>query len=151
MRFSHVPFSGNFCWNEDGYGRFVMLVLRPVNLEEQLEDLIPNKTAVWRRWRETVAQKITDGEKLGFDQVDWKMEDGSLTPEEITLLEVFWLRLREILNDVLSRRVALKLSLTVLDGTVCVNTAFFVRIYTGYCNTYAMPSFCIQFARKNSA
>ncbi|OBZ75301.1 hypothetical protein A0H81_04687 [Grifola frondosa] len=65
---------------------FVMLVLRPGKVEQQLDELIPNDTALWRRWKETVARKIRDGS--GFDSpVDW---DSHWTLEEMKLLDTLY-------------------------------------------------------------
>ncbi|OBZ75282.1 hypothetical protein A0H81_04664 [Grifola frondosa] len=49
----------------------VTLVLKPINVEDQLEQLLPNKTHVWRKWRETVARKIVNSEPFVFDQMDF--------------------------------------------------------------------------------
>ncbi|KAH9857769.1 hypothetical protein C2E23DRAFT_719922 [Lenzites betulinus] len=45
---------------------FLMQVLKPTNIEEQLAALIPNNTRVWALWRKTVARRLRD-EKLAFD------------------------------------------------------------------------------------
>ncbi|RPD79748.1 hypothetical protein L226DRAFT_529951 [Lentinus tigrinus ALCF2SS1-7] len=44
---------------------FLMQVLRPANIEEQLAILLPNNTPVWRFWRQTVAKRL-QAEKPNF-------------------------------------------------------------------------------------
>ncbi|OBZ75561.1 hypothetical protein A0H81_04665 [Grifola frondosa] len=68
---------------------FALLVLKPSNLEEQLENLIPNKTPVWAKWREVVAGKIEKDEPLEFDLIDRNPEIG-LTKKDMTLLNTLY-------------------------------------------------------------
>ncbi|KAI0710407.1 hypothetical protein C8T65DRAFT_648267 [Cerioporus squamosus] len=44
---------------------FLMQVLKPANVEEQLALLLPNNTPVWRFWRQTVARRLRE-EKPDF-------------------------------------------------------------------------------------
>ncbi|OBZ75302.1 hypothetical protein A0H81_04688 [Grifola frondosa] len=71
---------------------FTMLVLRPINIEEQLVHLLPNKTRVWTRWRETISRMIavTDVDKpLNFDQIESRVYDG-LDEDEMELLRTLY-------------------------------------------------------------
>ncbi|KAH7919111.1 hypothetical protein BV22DRAFT_1075609 [Leucogyrophana mollusca] len=45
---------------------FAVLILDPADPARVLQDILPNDTKVWRRWRETVAQRIRSKETLDF-------------------------------------------------------------------------------------
>ncbi|TFK93185.1 hypothetical protein K466DRAFT_581268 [Polyporus arcularius HHB13444] len=63
---------------------FLMQVLQPANIEEQLALLLPNNTPVWRFWRQTVAKRLRE-EKPDFDHV--QLDDGhTFSSDEIKLL-----------------------------------------------------------------
>ncbi|KAI0822661.1 hypothetical protein BC628DRAFT_656941 [Trametes gibbosa] len=63
---------------------FLMQVLKPTNVEEQLAALIPNNTRVWVVWRKTVARRLQD-EKSVFD-VGVPAEAVEFNAQEATLL-----------------------------------------------------------------
>ncbi|KAI0332072.1 hypothetical protein GY45DRAFT_1247321 [Cubamyces sp. BRFM 1775] len=64
---------------------FLMQVLKPANVEEQLAALIPNKTRVWTTWRQIVARRLRD-EKPMFDATVRPTGTEGFTTEESTLL-----------------------------------------------------------------
>nr|VWO99082.1 Alcohol oxidase [Ganoderma boninense] len=63
---------------------FLMQVLKPANVEEQLSLLIPNNTPVWKTWRQAVARSLQnskfDFEGAGYDAA------GSFNGDEKELL-----------------------------------------------------------------
>ncbi|KAL7283133.1 hypothetical protein ACG7TL_002559 [Trametes sanguinea] len=63
---------------------FLMQVLKPTNIEEQLEALVPNKTRAWALWRQTVARRLRD-EKPTFN-LAMPAEASEFSTEETTLL-----------------------------------------------------------------
>lgn len=63
---------------------FLMQVLKPANIEEQLAALIPNNTRVWSAWRQTVARRLQE-EKPSFD-AGLPQEATSFNAEESTLM-----------------------------------------------------------------
>ncbi|CDO70569.1 hypothetical protein BN946_scf184636.g1 [Trametes cinnabarina] len=63
---------------------FLMQVLKPTNVEEQLAGLVPNKTRVWSLWRQTVARRLRD-EKPVFEMT-LPAEATGFSIEETTLL-----------------------------------------------------------------
>ncbi|KAI9056661.1 hypothetical protein FKP32DRAFT_1585391 [Trametes sanguinea] len=63
---------------------FLMQVLKPANIEEQLEALVPNKTRAWSLWRQTVARRLRD-QKPVFD-LALPAEASGFSTEETTLL-----------------------------------------------------------------
>ncbi|KAI0807062.1 hypothetical protein C8Q74DRAFT_1225588 [Fomes fomentarius] len=63
---------------------FLMQVLKPNNVEEQLAALLPNNTPVWKTWRQTVARRLQE-EKPTF--ADAHLHSAStFTTEETKLL-----------------------------------------------------------------
>ncbi|KAJ8475132.1 hypothetical protein ONZ51_g6767 [Trametes cubensis] len=64
---------------------FLMQVLKPANVEEQLAALIPNKTRVWTAWRQIVARRLRD-EKPTFEATVRPAGTENFSPEESTLL-----------------------------------------------------------------
>ncbi|KAI0637290.1 hypothetical protein C8Q77DRAFT_560230 [Trametes polyzona] len=63
---------------------FLMQVLKPTNIEEQLSILIPNNTRVWQAWRKTVARRLQD-EKPSFDGPPPAEAAGFTTEESILM------------------------------------------------------------------
>ncbi len=63
---------------------FLMQVLKPANVEEQLSLLIPNNTPVWKIWRQTVARGLQNS-KPDFEGVEYDAA-GSFTMDEKKLL-----------------------------------------------------------------
>ncbi|KAI0670691.1 hypothetical protein C8Q78DRAFT_974899 [Trametes maxima] len=63
---------------------FLMQVLKPTNIEEQLAALIPNNTRVWSTWRKVVAERLSH-DKPFFDG-DLPATAATFTREEQTLL-----------------------------------------------------------------
>lgn len=64
---------------------FAMLVLKPEDLEKQMNELLPNDTRVWRLWKETILGRLKSGEKLASLKTntpklhdDWDMDEISL-------------------------------------------------------------------------
>ena len=62
---------------------FLMQVLKPSNVEEQLSLLIPNNTPVWKTWRQTVARRLQDSKPI-FEGTE--IERSSFTLNETKLL-----------------------------------------------------------------
>ncbi|PIL23703.1 hypothetical protein GSI_13452 [Ganoderma sinense ZZ0214-1] len=63
---------------------FLMQVLKPANVEEQLSLLIPNNTPVWKTWRRTVARGLQNS-KMDFEGAGYDVA-GSFNGEEKKLL-----------------------------------------------------------------
>ncbi len=63
---------------------FLMQLLRPDNVEEQLALLLPNNTPVWRFWRQTVARRLRE-EKPSFAGVPI---DSTFSADETKLLTI---------------------------------------------------------------
>ncbi|KAI1790720.1 hypothetical protein LXA43DRAFT_468205 [Ganoderma leucocontextum] len=63
---------------------FLMQVLKPANVEEQLSLLIPNNTPVWKTWRQTVARGLQNS-KPDFEGEEYDTA-GSFTADEKKLL-----------------------------------------------------------------
>jgi hypothetical protein len=64
---------------------FVLLALDPSDPAKVLDDILPNDTKVWRRWKSIVLSRLQDGEKLHFQAADW--DDGSFNNSDSTLLK----------------------------------------------------------------
>ncbi|KAG6332854.1 hypothetical protein ID866_6239 [Astraeus odoratus] len=67
---------------------FVLLVARPEKPERFMEDLLPNDTRVWAKWKANVIERLREGEKLEFHSEDWN--DMTLSDEERCLLETLY-------------------------------------------------------------
>ncbi|TBU28957.1 hypothetical protein BD311DRAFT_308195 [Dichomitus squalens] len=63
---------------------FLMQVLKPSNVEEQLSLLIPNNTPVWKTWRQTVARRLQDSKPI-FDGAEVE-RSSSFNANEMKLL-----------------------------------------------------------------
>jgi len=64
---------------------FALLVLRPPQLKEQLDSLLPNDTKVWRRWKEEVLKRIESRANFGLKEAD--LEVGDFEQDEGLLLQ----------------------------------------------------------------
>lgn len=58
---------------------------RKERLMQYLSDIIPNETAAWSTWRNSVADRISLGQKLSFDETDWNGAGG-----DVQLLEFLY-------------------------------------------------------------
>jgi hypothetical protein len=67
---------------------FVLLVLQPEAPTKMLNELLPNDTAVWRQWKETIVRRLLNMEKLEFVDTDWELDGLSL--QERSLLKVLY-------------------------------------------------------------
>ncbi|KAM5535599.1 hypothetical protein V8D89_010766 [Ganoderma adspersum] len=65
---------------------FLMRVLKPADIEEQLSLLIPNNTPVWKTWRQTVARGLQNS-RPQFGGADYDAA-GSFDKDEKTLLAI---------------------------------------------------------------
>ncbi|KAG2135742.1 uncharacterized protein EDB93DRAFT_822588 [Suillus bovinus] len=45
---------------------FVLLALNPSDPAKVLDDILPNNTKVWRKWKSIIVSKLQDGEKMHF-------------------------------------------------------------------------------------
>ncbi|KAH7922978.1 hypothetical protein BV22DRAFT_1036887 [Leucogyrophana mollusca] len=63
---------------------FVLLVLEPAEPLQLLDEFVPNETRVWRKWKDTVVQRVATKEKLHFEASDSDIE--GFTGEEKKLL-----------------------------------------------------------------
>ena len=63
---------------------FALCVLSPEDPSKILEAYLRNDTKVWRRWKETVLQRLHRKEKLHFKEEDWNLS--GYTDEERKLL-----------------------------------------------------------------
>ncbi|KAH9949182.1 hypothetical protein B0H21DRAFT_730026 [Amylocystis lapponica] len=62
---------------------FVMLFLRPTSIEKQILEMLPNDTKVWRRWRETLVERLSAADELRFERSDWEIKDFSESEREL--------------------------------------------------------------------
>ncbi|KAG1735435.1 hypothetical protein EDB19DRAFT_1724415 [Suillus lakei] len=64
---------------------FVLLALTPSDPAKVLDDILPNDTKVWKRWKSIILSRLQDGEKMHFQSADW--DDGNFNGSESTLLK----------------------------------------------------------------
>jgi hypothetical protein len=67
---------------------FVLLVLQPEEPTKMLNELLPNDTAVWRQWKETIVRRLLNKEKLEFVDTDWELD--GFSSQEWSLLKVLY-------------------------------------------------------------
>ena len=67
---------------------FVLLVLKLVDPTTLMDDLLPCDTAVWRKWKTTIVNRLRNGQALKFDSSDW--HDLGLTAEEREMLSTLF-------------------------------------------------------------
>ncbi|KAI0371815.1 hypothetical protein BV20DRAFT_166516 [Pilatotrama ljubarskyi] len=65
---------------------FLVQVLKPADVEEQLAALIPNKTRVWTAWRQIVARRLAEGKPIFDSSLPAPTEAAAFTKEESTLM-----------------------------------------------------------------
>ena len=66
---------------------FLMQVLKPADVEEQLSLLIPNNTPVWKTWRQTVARGLQDS-RPRFEGAEYYDAAESFNDDEKKLLAI---------------------------------------------------------------
>ncbi|KAG2343607.1 hypothetical protein BDR05DRAFT_948049 [Suillus weaverae] len=64
---------------------FVLLVLNPSDPAKVLDDILPNDTKVWKKWKSIILSRLQDGEKMHFQPADW--DDENFDRSESTLLK----------------------------------------------------------------
>jgi hypothetical protein len=47
---------------------FVLLLVRPSEPEKMLNNLLPNDTKVWRRWKQSILEKLEAGQNMEFEE-----------------------------------------------------------------------------------
>jgi len=52
---------------------FALCVLSPEDPSKILDAYLPNDTKVWKKWKETVLQRLRRGEELHFKEEDWDL------------------------------------------------------------------------------
>jgi len=67
---------------------FVLLVSHSAKLEKLVNDLLPNETKVWEKWKLTIIERLKEGKKLEFQPSEW--EDPNFSQEERILLETLY-------------------------------------------------------------
>ncbi|KAL4073093.1 hypothetical protein V8B97DRAFT_1952180 [Scleroderma yunnanense] len=67
---------------------FILLVSRAEKLERLMNDLLPNETKVWEKWKTTVIGRLREGKNLEFQSSEW--EDPNFSQEERTLLKTLY-------------------------------------------------------------
>lgn len=67
---------------------FTLLVLQPEEPNKILDELLPNDTKVWRRWKETIVRRLVNREKLEFVDTDWELN--GFSQQERSLLETLY-------------------------------------------------------------
>ncbi|KIK73783.1 hypothetical protein PAXRUDRAFT_177486, partial [Paxillus rubicundulus Ve08.2h10] len=67
---------------------FVLLVLQPEEPSKILNELLPNDTKVWRKFKSTIVERLLDKEKLHFEVTDADIDE--FTHNERTLLETLY-------------------------------------------------------------
>lgn len=69
---------------------FTLLVLKPDNVERQLDELLPNDTKVWKIWKENVVRRLKSGEKLQSLASDDVKVHEDLSADELSLLQTLY-------------------------------------------------------------
>ncbi|KAJ8585758.1 hypothetical protein M405DRAFT_824370 [Rhizopogon salebrosus TDB-379] len=65
---------------------FVLLALNPSSDPGRvLDDMLPNDTRVWKKWKSIILSKLKNGEKMHFNIADW--DDEHVDAKESTLLK----------------------------------------------------------------
>ena len=64
---------------------FVLLALNPSAPGKVLDDILPNDTKVWKKWKSTILSRLQNGEKMHFGITDW--DDENFDEKESTLLK----------------------------------------------------------------
>ncbi|KAG2354818.1 hypothetical protein BDR07DRAFT_1428293 [Suillus spraguei] len=64
---------------------FVLLALNPSDPVKILDDILPNDTKVWRKWKSIILSRLRDGEKMHFQSADW--DGGGFDGSETMLLK----------------------------------------------------------------
>jgi len=67
---------------------FVLLASHSEKLEKLMNDLLPNETKVWEKWKATVIERLVEGKRLEFHPSEW--EDLDFFPEERSLLKTLY-------------------------------------------------------------
>jgi len=67
---------------------FVLLASRTDKMERLLNNLLPNETKVWEKWKGTIVQRLREGKRLEFQPSEWEVFDFS--HEERSLLEALY-------------------------------------------------------------
>ena len=57
-----------------GMVAFVLLVLQPEEPIKLLDELLPNDTKVWRKWKKIIARRFRNREKFEFVDAEWELE-----------------------------------------------------------------------------
>ncbi|KAI0649499.1 hypothetical protein C8Q79DRAFT_999247 [Trametes meyenii] len=60
---------------------FTLLALNCPRPRKILDELLPNDTPAWRRWKDVIIRRITHNEPLRFKEEDWKVPDLSDSAE----------------------------------------------------------------------
>ncbi|KAF9232787.1 hypothetical protein BU15DRAFT_80831 [Melanogaster broomeanus] len=67
---------------------FVLLVLQPEDPSRILDELLPNDTKVWTKWKSTITDLLRNKETFDFGVTDWDLH--GFTIQEKTLLETLF-------------------------------------------------------------
>ncbi|KIM66844.1 hypothetical protein SCLCIDRAFT_1210884 [Scleroderma citrinum Foug A] len=67
---------------------FILLASHSAKLEKLVNDLLPNETKVWGKWKATIIERLKEGKKLEFQPSEW--EDPDFCQEERILLETLY-------------------------------------------------------------
>ena len=67
---------------------FVLLTSGSGKLEKLMDDLLPNETKVWAKWKATIIERLKEGRRLEFQSSEWEVPDFS--QEERILLETLY-------------------------------------------------------------
>ena len=67
---------------------FVLLTSGSGKLEKLMDDLLPNETKVWVKWKATIIERLKEGRRLEFQSSEWEVPDFS--QEERILLETLY-------------------------------------------------------------
>lgn len=68
---------------------FVLLVMKPSNLERHLDELLPNDTAVWKIWKATIIERIRTDHDLRFPLLEAANRE-DITDDEFDLLNTLF-------------------------------------------------------------
>ncbi|OAX33773.1 hypothetical protein K503DRAFT_775240 [Rhizopogon vinicolor AM-OR11-026] len=64
---------------------FVLLALNPSDPGKVLDDILPNDTKVWMKWKSAILSRLKNRKKMHFDIADW--DDENFDEKEGTLLK----------------------------------------------------------------
>jgi hypothetical protein len=108
---------------------FALCVLSPKDPSKILEAYLPNDTKVWRRWKETILQRLRRNEELHFEEGDWNLS--GYTEDERNLLHSLYDNAQAAYDDFTSVLSLKETPVRVRAKTQMLITKYFLTGITG--------------------